>query len=155
MVTETLRSLHHNGANYIFNNDRLLVGRLLHVFEDRETEVWLAKAPPSNATGDRSETKGWCIYTSADGLDQLSNLTELHPALLTHLAGENSEEFMSRSHKDRLSFFSERHEDVVRGRYNYSECEPVESQPQDQISASIANLGITEKVFPGDYKPAD
>ena len=63
------------------------------------------------------------IYSSSDGSELLSNLTELHPALLVYLVGENSEEFLSRSIKERLSFLSGRCEDVVRGRYKYSESE--------------------------------
>jgi len=254
MVTETLRSLHREGANYIFKNNRLLIGWLAHVFEDQKTEVWLAKPPPSNTTGKACETTGWRIYSSSDGSELLSNLTELHPALLVYLVGENSEEFLSRSQKERLSFLSERYEDVVRGRYKHSESEggelkamasdiifprygvsnarkgeeqkegkrkrksgsdcpelpeyenvrdkkrrletcesdddeerppsmkteepiemdamdltptalepasqnlqqhtPAQTQPHDQISASIANLDIADQRIPGDYKPA-
>lgn len=63
------------------------------------------------------------IYSSSDGSELLSNLTELHPALLVCLVGENREEFLSRSQKERLRFLAERYKNVVRGRYKYSESE--------------------------------
>ena len=59
MLTETLGSLHRERANYIFNNNRLLIGWLAHVFEDQKTEVWLAKPTPSNTNGKGSGPTGW------------------------------------------------------------------------------------------------
>lgn len=252
MVTGTLRSLHRNGLNYIFSNNRLLVSRLED--ESHSTEAWLAKTPPSDAARDGSETKGWRLYASADGSELLKNVSELHPALQTHLVDENSEEFFSKGKEDRHRFLSERYDDVVRGRYKYCEREggelkamtsggmfprhsvsdvpqgeeqrkgqkkkrepdsseesardkkaklfpgyydendedddeelppyvkiestdvdamnqtptfpepatsdvqqhrPAQVQPQDQISASIANLDVAENLVPSDHKPAD
>lgn len=121
MVTENLRPLHRNGLNYIFNNSRLLVGHLED--ENHSTEVWLAKTPPSDATEMSSETKLWCLYTSAGGSERLRNLTELHSALQAHFVDESSEDFFSKSKEDKIRFLSERYEDVVRGRYKYCERE--------------------------------
>lgn len=123
MLTETLRPLQRKGADYIFTNGRLLIGSLAS--GPQRTEAWLAKTTPSDATGAATEMRGWRIYTSAHGSghpwNDIMNLRELHPALRARLIDENSEEFMRKSRKDRLEFLSERYEDVVRGRYKYSE----------------------------------
>jgi hypothetical protein len=147
MVTETLRSLGRNGLNYIFNNGRLLVGRLED--ENQSTEVWLAKTPPSDATEEGSETKGWRLYKSADGSELLRNLSELHPALQAHFVDEISEDFFSKTKEDKILFLPERYEDVVRGRYKYCEHEGGELKamtsgemfPRNSVSINDAPQG--------------
>ena len=121
MVTENLRSLHRIGLNYIFKNSRLLVGRLED--ENQSTEAWLAKTPLSDDAVEGFETRGWRLYKSAEGSELLKNVSELHPALQAHFVDENSEDFLSKGKEDKLHFLMERYDDVVRGRYKYSERE--------------------------------
>jgi hypothetical protein len=116
MVTEELRSLRNNGADYIFRNGRLLVGWL--ACQNQRLEAWL-EAKENAAT----RTKDLRLYTSADGLLGLKDVDELHPALLVHFVGENSEDFVSTRREYRHHFLSERYDDVVTGRYKYSEHE--------------------------------
>jgi hypothetical protein len=121
MVTEDLRSLRNNRANYIFRNGRLFVGWF--VCQDQRTEAWLEKAIEPTGENTANKPKTLRIYTSADGSGKLMNVNELHPALLVHYIGDNSQEFLSKCREYKLHFLAERYDDVVTGRYKYTECE--------------------------------
>jgi hypothetical protein len=192
MAALNLGPLHHDKANYIFNNNRLLVGCLER--DKQKTEAWFGKTLPSVVTG---AGFGWRLYTTANGSEPLmATMSQLHPALQAHCVGGNSKAYFSMSTVEQLEFLKGRYNDVVDGRCKYSEREggelktmanvgvisgpnasdalqvqrpkgirnlavpdlqqprPTPNQPHDQISASLAKLGIASGITPTNQNAA-
>lgn len=66
MAALNLGPLHRDKANYIFNNNRLLAGRLER--DNQKTEAWFGKTLPSVVAG---AGFGWRLYITANGSEQL------------------------------------------------------------------------------------
>lgn len=120
MTIEDMASLHRDEANYIFKNNRLLVGWLER--ENRRTEAWLGKVlSPGGAGGG---TGWWRIYTSPYGSELLTMaMSQLHPALQTHSVGETVKAYFSMSTMEQVTFLAGRYYDVFAGQAKYSEHE--------------------------------
>lgn len=110
--------MHRTGANYIFKNNRLLVGCFEH--ENQKTEAWFALS--FDGAG---EITGRHLYTSANGSEQFTaTMSQLHPALQAHFAGPNTTKaYFSMSDMEQLGFVTGQYYNVVRGRVKYCERE--------------------------------
>ena len=135
MATFNLGSLHHNGSNYIFNNNRLLIGWFER--DNQRTEAWFGRVLSSDGAG---EVDQWCIYTSANVSEQLlTDMSRLHPALQAHLAGGSIKAYFSMSIMERVGFLAGRYYAVVGGQSRYSEHEGGQLK-------TMTNLGMFPRI---------
>ena len=140
MATSNLGSLlYRNGANYIFNNNRLLVGLLER--ENQKIEAWFSQVLSPDGTG---EVIGWSVYTSANGSEQLiTAMSRLHPAPQAHFVGGNTKAYFSMSTMEQVDFLARRYYDVVEGRAEYC-------QHQGGELKTMANVGVFPRINVGN-----
>lgn len=149
---EALRSLHRDGATFIFRHKRLLVG--WHVWENNRTEAWLRELTPSEASSEHTindETDWYRTYTSSDGSEKMLNdvmdVNEVHPALLEPHDRRSSELFLTRGRKERLEYLMARYKRVTSGRCKFREQEggELKATKLDVLSETAKSAGQKRK----------